>query len=144
MQYLEQSKIIQNKENKWKWNEKFNKIILIASEIITEKTLKYDKVNEFSELFKQLTLGKSQELQHSNKLINSIEPKLQEMMNISTSGSDADVKKRISILLEKDIKQLGKQINKDFQKINIIYHNGKNFNSSNQEDVLNSEDNDTF
>ena len=53
------------------------------------------------------------------------------MMNISTSGSDADVKKRISILLEKDIKQLGKQINKDLQQINIIYHNGTKFNSPN-------------
>ena len=46
-----------------------------------------------------------------------------------------DIMKKVSSFLNKDIMNLGKQINKDLQQISIKYHNRSQFDSPNFEDT---------
>ena len=137
--HLEEKNIIQIQENKWKWNKEFNNIIQTASQIINEKALNDTKVNEFHYLLNELIVVESQKPSYNNKAINAIELKLQKMKNINISGSNVNVKKRISTFLQKDIKQLGKLINKYLHKINIIYYNRKKFSTPNSKEDFSEE-----
>lgn len=128
-EYLVEGKIIQIIEDKWKWSEKFNNIIIKLSEIKKKKNKSFDFISD--SFFKENLNYQDLSSQYNQKLINAIKPKLQEVMNINTDVTKKEEKEKICLNLTKNIMLLGKQINKDLQQINIVYHNGKKFNSPN-------------
>ena len=136
--YLIDGKIIQIVEGSiWKWSQEFNRVITKLTRIVKEGFLP-----DYSLDFLEKELLKLDDLEnrsYNQKLINTIKPKLKEVIEISLSGNEKKVKQKVSSFLSKDIMNLGKQIDKDLQPIDINYHNGKKFNIPNLEDTPVSE-----